>query len=327
MGLFDFFRNQKDVWRDDNGIIRCPGYDCPKKCDDTCPIWCQTIAISLMNSGQDEKAIGSFKRAISIAPDFKEAWVNLAATYGGLNDHMEANKAYKAAYALDKNYKNAIFGLIVSCKNLGQFEEALSYCEEYKRFDKSEAEKLKAQVIEVRDSGKICRQECAFDMSMKIIQQARNNGLLPTRDHIQDIPEIRVQAKPVCQNIFEEMIKTKDGRQPDLWLAWAAYAGMGAVYHWHMDWNSLKDKGIAETLLEPRGAYAMDEYVIDTIGIGFDTEEGKTLAQDVYNLSMWTLMEFFQDGSTEILVRIALEAMQSMYIFGMVYEMERLGMR
>ena len=89
----------------------------------------------------------------------------------------------------------------------------------------------------------------------------------------------------------------------------------------------LKEKGIAETLLEPRGAFAMDEYVIDSIGIGFETEEGKKLAQEVFNLSMWTLVEFFGGCSAEILMRIALEAMQSMYMFGMVYEMERLRMR
>ena len=162
MGLFDNFRKQKEVWRDSNGNIRCPGDSCPRECDDRCPIWCQTMTISLMNMGHGDKAVDSFKRALSIAPDFKEAWVNLAATYGGMNDHMEANKAYKTAYAIDKNYRNAIFGLIISCKNLGQFEEALSYCEEYSRFDKTEAEKLKAQVIEVRDSGKIGRQENDF---------------------------------------------------------------------------------------------------------------------------------------------------------------------
>ena len=102
---------------------------------------------------------------------------------------------------------------------------------------------------------------------------------------------------------------------------------MGAVYHWHIDWNGLSKKGIAETLLEPRGAYAMDEYVIDTIGIGFESEEGKKLSKDVSILSMWALMEFSNDSSGEILMRIALEAMQSMYMFGMVYEMERLGMK
>ena len=327
MGLFDNFRKQKEVWRDSNGNIRCPGDSCPQECDDRCPIWCQTMAISLMNMGHGDKAADSFKRALSIAPDFKEAWVNLAATYGGMNDHMEANKAYKTAYAIDKNYRNAIFGIIISCKNLGQFEEALAYCEEYSRFDKTEAEKLKAQVIEVRDSGKIGRQESAFDMFMKILQQAREMELLPTRDHFQQIPEIISQAKPVCQAIFKEMIKLENGRNPSLWLAWGAYAGMGAVYHWHINWNGLKEKGIAETLLEPRGAFAMDEYVIDSIGIGFETEEGKKLAQEVFNLSMWTLVEFFGGCSAEILMRIALEAMQSMYMFGMVYEMERLRMR
>ena len=71
----------------------------------------------------------------------------------------------------------------------------------------------------------------------------------------------------------------------------------------------------------------MDEYVVDSIGIGFKTEEGKKLEQEVLGLSMWTLAEFFSDCSVEILMRIALEAMQSMYMFGMIYEMERLRLR
>lgn len=119
MGLFDFKKRQKVVWRDRNGKIMCPGDKCPKSCDESCPIWCQTLAINAFQTGQDATALNLLKKALAIAPDFKDAWVNLASVYGHMNNHLEANKAFKTAYAIDNNYKNAFFGLIVSSKNLG----------------------------------------------------------------------------------------------------------------------------------------------------------------------------------------------------------------
>ena len=71
----------------------------------------------------------------------------------------------------------------------------------------------------------------------------------------------------------------------------------------------------------------MDEYVIDSIGIGFETPEGKKLVQDVSDLSFWACNQFVPNSSKDEAVHMMHETMQSMYIFGMVYEMERLGMR
>lgn len=71
----------------------------------------------------------------------------------------------------------------------------------------------------------------------------------------------------------------------------------------------------------------MDEYVLNSIGIPFDSSEGKVLSQDIYNLSMWTFIEFMKEAPREVAMPIAMEAMQAMCLFGMVYEMERLGMR
>ncbi len=328
MGLFDIFKQRKDVWRNKDGRIECPGDDCPKTCDETCPIWCQTLAIQKMQSGQHEAAIAFFKKALSIAPDFKDAWVNLASTYGMMNNDLEANKAFKAAYALDDHYRQAIHGLIISSKNLGQFEEALKYCDEYAvKISRAEAEKLRRVVAEARDSGRIVRKESALDMALKIVNHARETGLLPQNDHLQHIPELLTEAKPVCRKVFQELIKDEDGRRIWTWMCWGAYDGMGAVLHWHLDWDTLRTKGIAETLLEPRGVDEMDEDVIDSIGIGFETPEGQKLCKDVYDLSMWACIQFVPNSSEDDAVQMMHETMQSMYIFGMVYEMERLGMR
>ncbi len=328
MGIFDFAKKPNVVWRDKNGKVICPGDSCPKSCDETCPIWCQTKAINAFQSGQYDAATKLFKKALVIAPDYKEAWVNLASVYGSINDHMEANKAFKTAYAIDRNYKQAILGLIISCKNLGQFDEALKYCDEFAaKFSKAEAESLRGQVVVARESGNTVRQEDAFDMALAIVSHAREIGLLPQNDHLQHIPELITEAKPVCQRVFQELIKDKDGRHIWTWLSWGAYAGMGAVLYWHLDWDKLKETGIAETLMEPRGVAEMDEYVIDSIGIGFESPEGQKFCREIFDLSMWTCMKFIKDPPKEESVQIALRAMQSMYIFGMVYEMERLGMR
>lgn len=328
MRLFDIFKKQKDVWRNKDGRIECPGDNCPKSCDDTCPIWCQTLAIQQMRAGQNEAALTYFRKALTIAPDYKEAWVNLASTYGMMNNHLEANKAFKTAYALDDHYKQAVTGLIISCKNLGQFDEALKYCDEFAiKISKIEADKLRRQIEEAKGSGNIVRQESALDMALKIVNHARTIGLLPQNEHLQHIPELMIEAKPVCRRMFQELIKDEDGRHTYTWLCWCAYAGMGAVLHWHLNWESMKTKGIAETLLEPRGIDEMDEYVIDSIGVGFNTPEGQKLSKDVFDLSMWALFQFIPDPSKEESAQIVHEAMQSMYIFGMVFEMERLGMK
>lgn len=71
----------------------------------------------------------------------------------------------------------------------------------------------------------------------------------------------------------------------------------------------------------------MDEYVLDSIGIPFDSSDGKILNQEICNLAMWAFIEFLDDASREVAMSIAVETMQAMYIFGMVYEMEKLGMR
>ena len=327
MGIFDYTKKEYSEWRDENGNIRCPGDDCIITCEDGCPIWYHTMGLSLIQMGAEEEAIDYFKKALTIAPDYKEAWSNMATAYGRLNKHLEANKAYHIAYNLDNSYEKALWGLIASCKNLGQFEEALQYCDEYAlTVDEEEAEFLRARVKEAREDGGIVRQESALDMALAIVECAREKGLLPRRDHLQYIPELLIEAKAVCHTLFEELIKLEDGRKIRTWLSWSAYAGMGAVIHWYKDWDALKEKGIAETLLEPRGAFAMDEYVIDTIGVGFNTPEGQKLCEDICYLSLWAGIKFMEDPPKKEAAKIALEAMQAMYIFGMVFEMNRLGM-
>lgn len=329
MGLFDLLKNSKsDAWRDKDGKLVCRGDECPQECDMTCPIWCQSEAFSFLKMGQQEKSIECLKDAIAIAPDFKDAWVNMAAVYGSMGNHLEANKAYKSAYLIDHTYVKAIFGLIISCKNLGQYDEALMYCNEFESLvNKEEADKLRLQVKERQNEGETFGLENDINMAMEIIKHSRKCGILDENENFPHIPEIIVRRKETCDKIYQDLIQQKDGRTPDVWLSWGAYAGMGAVWHWQVDWNHLKANGIAKTLLKPKGSFAMDEYVVDSIGIGFESAEGQDFAHEIYRLSLWVFKEFLEEVPDNQKMQMAHEAMQAMFIFGMVLEMERLGMR
>lgn len=331
MGLFDLFKKREPgtPWRNKEGELYCPGDDCPRKCDETCPIWCNTAALTYSQNNHSELAVGLFKKAIEIAPDYKEAWVNLAAVYGMQGNHIEAYKAYNAAYKIDGKYKNALYGLILSSANLGRLEEAMHYCLLYPQVgNPNEIKQIKEDIQAAIDKGKTTSRLTAMEMAIKIIAEARKNNILSPNDNFPHIPEIIIEAKRTCLVIFNEMIKLEAGRNPHVWLMWGVFAGIGAVHHWNIDWDSLKSKGIAETLLEPKGAFAMDEYVIDAIGLGWGTEKGEELNQSIAFISAWAMVEFIDKDENPANFRdIILELMQSMYIWGMVYEMERLGMR
>lgn len=330
MSLFDLFKKEPSVvWRDKTGKIVCQGDNCPQKCDNTCPIWCQTMAMTLMKMGHIDKAIEELNKAVTIAPDFKEGWVNLAALYGSSNNHSEANKAYKEAYILDNKYSNALFGLIISFKNLGNFEEALRYCNEFEILvGKNEADKLRKQVSDAQNSKKEIKEQNTFEMASQIISLAHEMFILECDGHsFPNIPEIVAEGKSTCRKILIDLVREENVQNPKTWLSWGAFAGIGAVHHWNIDWNELKTNGIAETLMEPNGSCLMDEYVLDSIGIGYDTDAGKSLFRAINEISNWALQKFFSHVSQENATQAIENIMYSMYIFGMVYQMERLGMK
>jgi len=154
MRLIDILKSRKNVvWRDKNGVIDCPGDKCPKECDVSCPIWCLTVAIQSYQAKRYPDAISYLKMALDIAPDYKEAWNNLGAVYGQMGNHVEAKKAYEKALFNDPNYRNAQFGLIISCIKLKQYREALGYCNQYEKIvGKTEADKLRKSISDAQMS-------------------------------------------------------------------------------------------------------------------------------------------------------------------------------
>ena len=95
MGLFN--RRKKDsnkiVWRDANNNIVCPGDSCPKDCDDTCPIYINTIAASMMMMGQNDKAIPLYAGIIDQIVD----WFGTDARITKTDDESKVHVSIKAS--------------------------------------------------------------------------------------------------------------------------------------------------------------------------------------------------------------------------------------
>ena len=168
-----------------------------------------------------------------------------------------------------------------------------------------------------------------FDIAIDIMKLAQNMHLIKFRDEIHFIPEIASEKNHCCQVLRQELIKIgkteKNALKPTVWCLWSIYAGLGATFHWQHNWSELKIKGVPETLIEPRGIFAMDEYVLDFIGYGFSSKKGKELSNQLTTLVIAFIMDrikldisFYTDDQTKHL-------MQAMYIFGMALGIEILG--
>ena len=116
MGFFDLFKNSTtgEVWRNKSGKIACPGDRCPKECDSTCPIYLNTQAIQLMITGNSLGAIPLYEEAVKIAPDFYDAWNNMAALYGDSRNFEKAYECYIKAHECAPNKPQPLFGLALA---------------------------------------------------------------------------------------------------------------------------------------------------------------------------------------------------------------------
>lgn len=133
MGLFSKKKKADGVvWRDSNGNIRCLGNNCPqKKCDDTCPIWKNTIAAELLKRGDTGNALRVMEETVAMVPDFYDAWNNMGAVYGQYGSYQKAYDCYLRAHTLRPDKFYPVFGLALTCRDLNRYEECLRWCDAY----------------------------------------------------------------------------------------------------------------------------------------------------------------------------------------------------
>ena len=114
-------------------------------------------------------------------------------------------------------------------------------------------------------------------------------------------------------------------------LQWAFYGGIGAAYHWNENWQDLQERGIFQLLTKERGVEEMDEYVVDLSGIGYDSENGKTLSEFSKKCAEITfekalICSFEKEQDPKDFVDKLMVAMQAHFSLGVGVALNRLGM-
>ncbi len=321
---------KREVWRDKKGNIRCPGNMCPKGCDEACPIWQNTCGLEKLAQSRPDQAIGFFKRAIDIAPDFPDAHNNLGSAYGICNRHREALESFNKALSLRSNYLHALRGKIIAEKNLGMYEDALSLCNVYELISGESAEKYRSDIRKLQSNCSPSRSSWTT-LANNLLDEGRKSGYIQSTG-LSFIPEIISQANIVCQDLVASLLKECDKLNKMktyniILFSWAAYAGMGSVYHWNRNWPALNKNGIYNTLTKERGIIEMDEYVLDCIGLPFASAEGRNMSDFVYVLAAKVEIKLLSEAKATGHLIDLLSGAKAMFAFGMILEMNRLGMK
>lgn len=164
-----------------------------------------------------------------------------------------------------------------------------------------------------------------------LLDEGRANGFIQS-ESMPFIPELLVCADDVCRKILKTALEIDPNKSPDsLVFAWSAYAGMGAVKLWNDNASKLFSTGVYEALVEPRGFDEMDEYVMDTIGIPFGSSGEKRVTQFLRVLisvldNQIDFESYLKNDFIAYIYEREYKA-QAMFIYGMVFEMNRLGMK
>jgi tetratricopeptide (TPR) repeat protein len=98
-------------------------------------------------SGQYDKAIESFKQALSINSDYPEAWFNLGITYNTVGQYTESIDALKKTVDMDSENISAWVNLGINYYQVGQRSRVKKVHKVLKRLDPSAAKEFQRSFI------------------------------------------------------------------------------------------------------------------------------------------------------------------------------------
>ena len=133
MGIFGKKKEDRPVWRNSAGMIECKGDSCPQECDNSSPIWLNTQASMMIQFGEIAQAKSIYSEIFEIAPDFYDAWNNLAAIYGQEGNYAKAKTCYAKAHEIRPERPAPVYGLALVNRDLKNYKESLRWCEEYEK--------------------------------------------------------------------------------------------------------------------------------------------------------------------------------------------------
>lgn len=169
------------------------------------------------------------------------------------------------------------------------------------------------------------------DLLLSILTGDKKAGLIKWEGKsVPFIPELFAMADDISGGIVAELkpLINNPASLMSTSLGWCAYAGIGAAAMWQHDWDNLKKKGVLPALTEERGIGEMDEFVLDYVGIGFSSEMGVDLTERIHIASFKMMDEVRKAGSNNPKDATAQfgECLSAMYKYGIVTQMNRMGM-
>jgi len=124
------------------------------------------------DSGEYEKAIEAYKRAIELNPDAEESYYHLGMAYSSLGRYKEAVKAYDRAIRIKKDYAAAHYNLGHAYSNLNQYDKAIRAFRQAIQYEPDNVEAYFALGNAYYDSG---REEKAVDTFEEAIRRNPDN--------------------------------------------------------------------------------------------------------------------------------------------------------
>lgn len=91
-------------------------------------------SVNLLRTNQVRESFAYLRRALEVAPENVDLWINLGAFYATQGDFDSAIEAYQVALQIDPRHKPAYSGLARSYSNKGDFEQAAYYEERVRNY-------------------------------------------------------------------------------------------------------------------------------------------------------------------------------------------------
>lgn len=356
----------RPVWRMADGTIDCPGDTCPKTCDETCPIYCQTLAVPHFHNQNLKEVERLLRKAISLEPELSDSWSTLGTCRGIAGDNEEAYRCFKKAYDLGRRNQHVLDGLLVSCQHTKRPDEGLKYCAEYEKYDKAKSDrvrkvfqKMKTEPPKTPNPPRTPNKEESTNQKKDdsddyaFFAAAANavwdsDELIELIYHIVDllrikgrstkfynrpvkgnprIPELLCENPTVVGELCRELSSNGMG-ESHLMVAGAFYVGHTAVTLWHLDWDKMKAVGVETMLTNPIVINRIVEFVNDLVNADSERHE---MSAELHKLAHEALemarQQFSYLPEDKAEVLTVVTAMMAMNIFGMQHHMHDLGMR
>lgn len=218
----------------------------------------------------------------------------------------------------------------MSSRDLKLFDECINWCDKYDKMSNDHAcDSARAVAVSALkgESASEVISHTPMDFCFDMLREGKCEGFVFADDTFPNIPEIACQAGAVAVELFNGLSELILDKLFPLTMMWAVYAAMGAVRCWYDDWDGLKKSGIVSALSSPRGLDNTDEYVMDYVGWKWGSDKSEKFRKHIQLGAVNALNLLTNNGENDLEPAGYTNALQGMFYYGMIVEMNDLGMR